>query len=183
MIFPATISHLFYIGFMVASLVFEFVTGIFFAEGLGNFWIIVYLAMDIVRRWLDWKSIVKLISTTHVILTDNNVYYWMLNYFTFGILGTWPLVRPDFFQRIEDLYCAYWSCWFRKWYWLFQKLYNCKVYLMKWKCSFMYTCFLLILFSFLILSHASILLSSHISYFIDMIWFVYDKRKYAIKSR
>merc|ERR1712038_1054640 len=42
MIFPATISHLFYIGFMVASLVFEFVTRIFFAEGLGNFWIIVY---------------------------------------------------------------------------------------------------------------------------------------------
>ena len=109
-IFPETISHLFYIGFMVTSLVFEFVTGIFFAGGLGNFWIIVFLAMDIVKKWFDWKAVVKLLSTTHVILTDNNVYYWMLNYFTFGILGTWPLVRPDFFQRIEDLYCAYWSC-------------------------------------------------------------------------
>merc|ERR1711981_261889 len=91
-IFPETISHLFYIGFMVTSLVFEFVTGIFFAGGLGNFWIIVFLAMDIVKKWFDWKAVVKLLSTTHV------------------ILGTWPLVRPDFFQSIEDLYCAYWSC-------------------------------------------------------------------------
>ena len=110
LIFPATISHLFYIGFMAITLVFEFFSAILFAGELGNFWIIVYLAIDIIRRWLDWRAVIKILTTTHVILTDNNVYYWILNYFTFGILGTWPLVRPDFFQNIEDLYCASWSC-------------------------------------------------------------------------
>ena len=61
-------------------------------------------------KWFDWKAIVKILTTTHVILTDNNVYYWILNYFSFGILGTWPLVRPDYFQNIEEFYCSYWSC-------------------------------------------------------------------------
>ena len=110
LIFPATISHLFYIGFMAISLVFDFISGILFAEKFGNFWIIIFLAIDFIMKWFDWKAIVKILTTTHVILTDNNVYYWILNYFSFGILGTWPLVRPDFFQNIEEFYCSYWSC-------------------------------------------------------------------------
>ena len=110
LIFPATISHLFYIGFMAISLVFDFISGILFAEKFGNFWIIIFLAIDFIMKWFDWKAIVKILTTTHVILTDNNVYYWILNYFSFGILGTWPLVRPDYFQNIEEFYCSYWSC-------------------------------------------------------------------------
>eukprot|EP00093_Oithona_nana_P013835 13835.XXX_168621_168782_1 [CDS] Oithona nana genome sequencing. len=52
----------------------------------------------------------SLLRQAHVVLTNANVYYWILNHMYFGIFGSWPILRPDLFHQFEDIYCAYWSC-------------------------------------------------------------------------
>merc|ERR1712083_148001 len=75
-----------------------FISRIFFF-GVTMFW-----------KVLDWNSILDLLYRAHVLLSSNNVYYWILNYFHFGILGSWPVLRPDLFVEYHEHFCFLWSC-------------------------------------------------------------------------
>ena len=110
LVFPnqAWIPHIFYIGFMVIKEIYEFLIGLLFAT---NFlWRTFFLGGFAIFKYFDWLSIEAIFRAAHVILTENNLYLWILNYYAFGIFGTWPLLRPDIFENYQVMYCSYWSC-------------------------------------------------------------------------
>ena len=74
------------------------------------FWKTLYLFAYYALKAVEWRNLMSLLRQAHVVLTNANVYYWILNHMYFGIFGSWPILRPDLFHQFEDIYCAYWSC-------------------------------------------------------------------------
>ena len=54
---------------------------------------IIFATVTIVWKFMDLNSFLDLLFRAHALLSSNNVYFWMLNYFHFGVLGSWPAFR------------------------------------------------------------------------------------------
>merc|ERR1719483_841413 len=55
----------------------------------------VFAVVAIVWKVFDWWSILDLFQRAHVLFTTHNVYYWILNYFHFGLFD--PNRVPNFY--------------------------------------------------------------------------------------
>ena len=54
---------------------------------------IFFATVTIIWKVLDWNAVMDLLYRAHVLFSTHNLYYWMLNYFHFGVLGSWPILR------------------------------------------------------------------------------------------
>ena len=106
---PYTASHILQIFILAGTIVLQPIRGI---QVLPNFfWKAMYLVSFYALKGFEWRTLMSLLAQAHATLTNFNVYYWILNYLYFGVFATWPILRPDLFQKNEELYCSFWSCW------------------------------------------------------------------------
>lgn len=105
---PKPISHVAQIGVAALNLV---MTPMAALDIMPTFiWKGIYLISYYAIKFFEWETLIDLLFRAHVIFSHHNVYYWMLNYLGFGILGAWPILRPDMFEDNHEYFCMYWSC-------------------------------------------------------------------------
>ena len=92
LLLPTGVAHVAQIGLLAISVLIQPLFIFFFNldTGLQRF---VFVVGRLIFKLIDHHFILDLFFRAHVILTNNNIYYWMLNYFHFGILGSWPILR------------------------------------------------------------------------------------------
>ena len=108
MLLPYDWSHVLQLIVLAGTIVLQPITGIPFLPNL--FWKSLYVFGYYSLKAVEWKSLVSMLRQTHVLLSSANAYYWILNWYYFGIFATWPILRPDVFFEYENVFCAYWSC-------------------------------------------------------------------------
>lgn len=108
MLVPKPYSHAVQVGHLMLRSAIDFPYGLWLMPD----WISksIFTLIYIFLRTMDYDSIISLVRTVKVIVTTKNFFYWVLNYFSFGIFATWPLIRPDLYQQYAHEFCMYWSC-------------------------------------------------------------------------
>lgn len=108
LVLPSHVAHVAQLLLLAFSVLIQPLISFFFLETVLQRG--VFAVVAIVWKVFDWYSILDLLARAHVLFTTHNVYYWILNYFHFGLLGSWPILRPDMFLEYQDYYCFAWSC-------------------------------------------------------------------------
>ena len=91
LVLPSHVAHVAQLLLLSFSVLIQPLISFFFLETL--FQRGVFAVVAIVWKVFDWYSILDLLKRAHVLFTTHNVYYWILNYFHFGLLGSWPILR------------------------------------------------------------------------------------------
>ena len=76
-VLPFTWSHMFQILILTGSIMMQPIQGL---QVLPNiFWKIVYMLAFYSMKSFEWQTLMKLLAQAHVLMTNFNVYYWILN--------------------------------------------------------------------------------------------------------
>lgn len=105
---PEAASHVSQIVILAGSLLLSPLEGL---SAMPSFaWKVLYKIAYYAFKSFEWSTLIDLMYRAHVIFTQHNVYFWILNHLNFGILASWPMLRPDLFEEYQQFYCIYWSC-------------------------------------------------------------------------
>lgn len=108
LLLPKPISHVAQIGVAALNLATAPIAAL---EAMPTFiWKGIYLIFYYAVKMFEWETLIDLLHRAHVIFTHHNVYYWLVNYLSFGIFASWPMLRPDLFEDYQEVFCMYWSC-------------------------------------------------------------------------
>ena len=91
LVLPSHVAHVTQLLLLAFSVLIQPLISFFFLETVLQRG--VFAVVAIVWKVFDWYSILDLLARAHVLFTTHNVYYWILNYFHFGLLGSWPILR------------------------------------------------------------------------------------------
>ena len=91
LLLPTATAHVVQIALLAFSVLVQPLFTFFFLETAIQQ--VVFVVFTAVYKLLDHHFVIDLLFRAHVVLTNNNIYYWVLNYFHFGILGSWPILR------------------------------------------------------------------------------------------
>ncbi len=105
---PLSISHVSQIGILAISMVTSSIQGLQLMPSF--FWKTIYAIFYYAIKAFEWQTLMDLLHRAHILFTQHNVYFWVLNYLNFGIFASWPMLRPDLFVQYEEYYCMFWSC-------------------------------------------------------------------------
>ena len=96
LVLPSHVAHVTQLLLLAFSVLIQPLISFFFLETVLQRG--VFAVVAIVWKVFDWYSILDLLARAHVLFTTHNVYYWILNYFHFGLLGSWPILRFVWFS-------------------------------------------------------------------------------------
>ena len=108
LVLPKALAHILQIGIIAFSLITQPLSGLAVMPNI--IFEILYSVFFFVMKVFDWYSMIELMYEANIFLTKHNVYYWILSHLEFGVLASWPILRPDLFEMHEAYYCMFWSC-------------------------------------------------------------------------